>query len=180
MYVPQLAVKSNSKQWAETGKSLFSNKRYSQAAYCYGRAAMPQEAAVANAYSCRETARKIPPDSAQNSRARSKAFIVAAYAYKDCAASAKRMKHKYLRSAGECFESGGDDLKAASAYLEGEEFTRAAQSYCRATVYDTAMEIIRAHRDSMDSKVVEQLIEEARLLYFKEKHIQYVVVLPFN
>jgi tetratricopeptide (TPR) repeat protein len=170
--VPQLAMASTPTEWAQTGKSLFAHKSYLQAMFCFERAVLPREMAVANAYHLREQARSTRSKVQQG---RSSAFIRAAEAFSECALAAVKQKQIFLRNAGDCFEQGANYTKAAHAYLEAEEFSRAAVLYCRAGMFDEAVQVVKAHRDQMDPLVVDEVIHVSRLYYFKEeKKLKYV------
>jgi hypothetical protein len=169
--VPQLAVKSTPQEWADSGRSLFENKRYLQAMHCFERAVLPREMAVANAYYLRECARNILSDSG----GRANAFRIAAEAFLGSAMASTNMKLRYFLIAGDCFERGSDDRQAAKAYFDGEDYTKAAQLYSKNGMFDQAVEVIRVHRDRMDQSTVEQVNRVAGLFYFKEQRLEYVI-----
>ena len=140
--------------------------------HCFERASLPREMSVAHAYFLREVARKVTSGSRAKSKARSEAFTKAANAFIECAAIAMSRRKDYFKNAGDCYEHGGDDRKAAKAYYDGEDFTRAAQLYRKVHMFDEAVEVIRAHQDRMDGTVVNQVRDVARLFYFKELRLE--------
>jgi hypothetical protein len=162
--VPRLAVSSTPEEWADFGKSLFQHKRYIQAMHCFERAFMDREVAVAKAYSLREQARAMPSGHHHHETA-ANAFIA-------CAIAATKEKRAYFRIAGDCFASHGDDVKAAMAYLNGKEYTLAAERYRKAGRFDDAVNIIKAHRQEMPLKIVESIVGVARLVYFRNFELE--------
>lgn len=173
--VPRLAVSSSPEEWEKSGKSLFQNKRYLQAMHCFERAGLKRETAVSHTYYLREQARStLNHGSKQSLSLREKAFTIAADAFLSCALSAATMKEKkaYLRSAGDCFENALDDLKAAHAYAEAEEFTNAAKLYRKCAKFDEAVAIVTDHRPFIELEVAENIIDVARLFYFKSGELE--------
>jgi hypothetical protein len=170
--VPRLAVSSTPEEWADFGKSLFQHKRYVQAMHCFGRACMDREVAAARAYSLREQARTMPLRNHHEDTRAKAAFLVAAEAFLDCALAATKEKRAYFRIAGDCFVSHGDDVKAARAYLDGKEYTLAAERYRKAGLFDDAVRIIKAHGQEMPLKVVESIIGVARIVYFRDFELE--------
>jgi hypothetical protein len=142
--------------------------------HCFERAYLSRETAVAKAYYLRELALNFSLGSRQSGNSRSKAFRFAADAFIDCTTVATNQKHTYFVNAGDCYERSGSHLQAAEAYLDGRQFTRAAQSYLKAHLFDEVVEVINAHRGEMDAEVVEDLTGIARLFYFKEQQLEYV------
>ena len=173
--VPRLAVSSSPEEWEKSGKTLFQNKRYLQAMHCFERAGLNREVAVSNTYYLREQARSTPSHiSKQSSSLREKAFAIAADAFLLCAVSATTVKEKkaYLRSAADCFENALDDFKAAHAYAQAEEFTTAAKLYRKCAKFDEAVEIVTNHRSFIELEVAENIIDVARLFYFKSGELE--------
>ncbi|KZP30397.1 hypothetical protein FIBSPDRAFT_1038357 [Athelia psychrophila] len=168
--VPQLAVSSSTEEWASTGKSLFQNKRYNQAMHCFERAGMVREVAVAKAYSLRERARAIPPTNhAAEDALRKTAFTDAAEAFLECAASAKikNERRTYYGIAGDCYVVLDAYHRAADAYLAGDSFSKAAIGYRKAGSFQEAVEVIRQHRQDMDTSVANSVMDVARLHCFR-------------
>ncbi|KAF9524672.1 hypothetical protein CPB83DRAFT_909779 [Crepidotus variabilis] len=168
--VPRLAVSSTPEEWAKTGKSLFSNKRFAQAMHCYERAGLVREAAVAYAYHLRDIARRIALNgSKQSIRSREEAHHTAACAFLESAAASLNVKEKaaYFRNAGSCFEEAHDDFEAAEAYRNAQEYTKAAKLFRKCARFDEAVAIITDHVDQVEVNVVENITDVARLFYFK-------------
>ncbi|KAF8807162.1 hypothetical protein BYT27DRAFT_7189247 [Phlegmacium glaucopus] len=168
--VPRLAVSSSPEEWEKSGKTLFQNKRYFQAMHCFERAGLNREVAVSRTYYLREQARLMPNHgSKQSLLLREKAFATAADAFLSCVVSATTVKEKkaYLRSAAGCFENALDDFKAAQAYSQAEEFTVAAKLYRKCAKFDEAVAIVIGHRPFVELEVAENIIDVARLFYFK-------------
>ena len=173
--VPRLAVSSSPEEWEKSGKTLFQNKRYLQAMHCYERAGLNREATVSHTYYLREQARSTPTHSSkQSSSLREKAFVVAADAFLSCAVSATTVKEKkaYFRNAADCFEKALDDFEAAHVYAQAEEFTTAAKLYRKCAKFDEAVEIVTNHRPFIELEVAENIIEVARLFYFKSGELE--------
>jgi tetratricopeptide (TPR) repeat protein len=174
MEMPHLAVSSTPEEWGDMGKELFQNKRYLQAMHCFERANQMREKAVANAYYLREQARLLPIISPRQSEPRSVAFVKTAEAFLDCANSASKDARTYFSNAADCFESGGDIRRAAKAFLDAENFTRAVQLYRKEGMFDEALQVIQGHGQTVDANVSESVINVARLYYFKEQELEYV------
>jgi tetratricopeptide (TPR) repeat protein len=169
--VPRLAVSSSLEEWAEQGQHLFEHKRYPQAMHCFERACRPREAAVANAYFLRESAR-----STQNAIKRSEAFLIAADAFLTCAADAKKEKRVYLRNAAECFAHGGDNARAAHTYISAGEFTLAVEHYHKDGMVEDVVRVINCHGNEVKPDVVNTVIGVARLFYLREHKLKYVAM----
>lgn len=143
--------------------------------HCFERAGLSREVAVSHTYYLREQARSTPTHGLkQNSLLREKAFAIAANAFLSCAASATTVKEKkaYLRSAADCFEKASDDFKAAQAYAEAEEFTIAVKLFRKCAKFDEAVAIVTDHRPFIELEVAENIIDVARLFYFKSGELE--------
>ena len=173
--VPRLAVSSSPKAWEKSGRTLFQNKRYLQAMHCFERAGLNREVTVSHTYYLREQARSMPTHGSKRSLLlREKAFAIAANAFLSCAVSATTVKEKkaYLRSAADCFEKALDDFKAAQVYAEAEEFTSAAKLYRKCAKFDEAVAIVTDHRPLVELEVAENIIDVAKLFYFKSGELE--------
>ncbi|KAG2131228.1 P-loop containing nucleoside triphosphate hydrolase protein [Suillus bovinus] len=141
---PHLAVSSTPEEWASFGRSLFSHKSYSQAIHCFKRANLRHEVKVCEAYQLREVARSsvgvaLPSD-------QKRAFNVAANVFDDCGATATGdQKLQYYRSSADCYVRAGDDLKAAEAYLNAQEFEQAAKRYRKVGQFDKILQVLDDH-----------------------------------
>ncbi|KDQ58729.1 hypothetical protein JAAARDRAFT_155337 [Jaapia argillacea MUCL 33604] len=169
--VPQLAVSSTPEEWEKSGRNLFEHKQYIQAIHCFKRAGLEREVLVANAYHLRQLACSHP----LKTPTRSQAFLATAEAFIDCARTAhydrENLKHIYLKNVAESYVHAGDDPKAAKAFQDACEFTLAAQHYSKASLFDEAVEVIRAHRGEMSEPVASQIVHLARLFYVKENRL---------
>ncbi|CAA7264670.1 unnamed protein product [Cyclocybe aegerita] len=172
--VPRLAVSSSPEEWEKSGRTLFTNKRYLQAMHCFERAALPREVRVSHTYYLREQARSVKATgSRQSISERQEAFLAAAEAFKECAVSTINAKEKraYLHNAGDCFEHAQEDFKAAEVYKQAGEFTTAAKLYRKCAKFDEAVEIITQNRQAVDSNVAQNIVEIAKLFYFKNNEL---------
>ncbi|OSX68101.1 hypothetical protein POSPLADRAFT_1128861 [Postia placenta MAD-698-R-SB12] len=170
--VPQLAMSSTPEEWAKTALALFNNRRYSQAMHCYERASMPREKAVAHAYFLREQARSTSVNAQEHGSYREAAFRTAADAFYECAESAVIEKKSYFRISAECYSLSGDDGLAAAAYVRASEYTLAAQHYRKGAMFDEAVDLIRSHRDVVDTTIAESIIDVSRLEYLRERKLK--------
>lgn len=136
--------------------------------HCFERASQDRQVAVCRAYYLREQARITNTrNSRQSIATHQKAFLVAAEAFNECASVASQEKTAYYMNAGNCFEHGGEDRKAAQAYLNAEEFTLAAKLYRKSGLFDEAVDVVQSHKDQIPQDVVDGIIGVARLFYFK-------------
>jgi hypothetical protein len=143
--------------------------------FCFERAILPREMAVANAYHLREQARTARSKLQQD---RSSAFIQAAEAFSKCARAARKQKPTFFRNAGDCYEQGAKYIEAAQSYLEAEEFTRAASLYRKTGMLDEAVKVVKLHKHQVDQLVAAEIIHVARLYYFQEeKKLEFVSLL---
>lgn len=144
--------------------------------HCFERAGLDREAAVSHAYFLREQARTtIRNTSKQSIRQYKLALCNAAKAFLQCSESAINSKeeHIYLRTAGDCFEKAEKDSDAAEAYNRAQEFTKAAQLYRKAGKFDDAIAVVTAHRDKIDDEVASNIIDIAKLFYFRGGELEY-------
>lgn len=87
-------------------------------------------------------------------------------------ATTVKEKKAYLRNAADCFEKALDDFKAAHAYAQAEEFTAAAKLYRKCAKFDEAVEIVTNYRPFIELEVAENIIDVARLFYFKSGELE--------
>ncbi|KAF8974058.1 hypothetical protein BDZ97DRAFT_421872 [Flammula alnicola] len=168
--VPRLAVSSSPEEWEKSGRTLFSNKRYLQAMHCFERAGLDREVAVSHTYYLREQARSISPTSSKQCVSlRQQAFLAAAEAFVQCSVSAINSKETkaYLRSAGDCFEHAQEDFRAADAFSRAGEYNNAVKLYRKCAKFDEAVAIVTSNRRDIEMEVAENIIDIARLFYFK-------------
>lgn len=181
--VPKLAVSSSPEEWANTGRTLFNNRRYLQAMHAFERADMAREAKIAYTHHLRETARLIPPTNKENLLARRKAFRDAAESFLVCAGSAKGKEQKvYYHNAGDCYEQGGncsdkveDYGLAARAYEYAKEYNPAVKLYRKSGMFDEAVNIVQHHRHEVEKDLAGSVLDVARLFYFRNKEFRYVI-----
>ncbi|KAI6011658.1 hypothetical protein BKA83DRAFT_4482953 [Pisolithus microcarpus] len=162
--VPRLAVSSTPEEWAESGRSLFHHKRYTQAMHCFGRADMPREVRIAEAYHFRELARATIGIALLTEQRR--AFAKAADAFVTCGSEASgRQKLQYYRTAAECYIRAANDRKAADAYLNAEEYELAAKRYRKAGKFDKTVDVLKSHSEKMSRDCADELFTVCRLYY---------------
>ncbi|KAG2064506.1 hypothetical protein BDR04DRAFT_1162468 [Suillus decipiens] len=164
--VPHLAVSSTPEEWASFGRSLFSHKCYSQAIHCFERANLHREVKVCEAYQLREAARSsVGVVSLSNQK---RAFNVAADAFTNCGASATgNQKLQYYRNSADCYVRVGDDLQAAEAYLNAQEFEQAVKRYRKAGRFDQILHVINDQdmRANIPEETTTELWTVSRLFY---------------
>ncbi|KAG1809265.1 hypothetical protein EV424DRAFT_1328374 [Suillus variegatus] len=162
--VPHLAVSSTPEEWASFGHSLFSDKHYSQAIYCFKRANLRHEVKVCEAYQLREVARSSVEVALLSDQ--KKAFNVAADSFTDCAATApESQKLQYYRNSADCYVRAGDDLKAAKAYLNAQEFEQAAKRYRKAGRFNKTLHVLNDHGTDIPEETKAELWTVCRLYY---------------
>ncbi|KAI6022560.1 hypothetical protein EDC04DRAFT_2606960 [Pisolithus marmoratus] len=162
--VPHLAVSSTPEEWADSGRSLFHHKRYTQAMHCFERAEMPREVRIAEAYHFRELARATIGIALLSEQRRS--FAKAAYAFDKCGSEAPgRERLQYYRTAAECYIRAADDRKAADAYLNAEEYELAAKRYRKAGIFDKTVDVLKSHSQEMSHDCADELLTVCRLYY---------------
>ncbi|TFY57544.1 hypothetical protein EVJ58_g6956 [Rhodofomes roseus] len=161
--VPRLAMSSTPEEWARTARTLFDNRRYTQAMHCYERAMLPRERAVAEAYYLREKGRGTPLDARGDDTDRVVAFRRAAEAFWKSAEAAVKEKITYFRISAECYLESRDEVNAARAYRNAAEYTLSAQCYRRAGQFDNAVFIVKNHE--VVPAVADSIINVSRLEY---------------
>ncbi|KAI6094857.1 hypothetical protein EDD16DRAFT_1502638 [Pisolithus croceorrhizus] len=159
-----LAVSSTAEEWAESGRSLFQHKRYTQAMHCFARANMPREVRIAEAYHFRELARATIGIALLTEQQR--AFSKAAEAFVTCASETPgREKLQYYRTAAECYVRAAEDREAADAYLNAEEYELAAKRYRKAGIFNKTVDVLKSHSEKMSRDCSEELLTVCRLYY---------------
>lgn len=140
---------------------------------------MPREAAVAEAYFLRDQARKIPSRSMSKSelQAFESSNRLAAERFQECAFNPPnpRNRRQYFVNAADCFEIGGDYVRAAECYTRIEEFTKSCRLYRKAGRFAQAVDIIKSHKEQMDVNVAETIVDVARLFYFTKHDLDCVL-----
>ncbi|KAG8869862.1 hypothetical protein FRB98_002112, partial [Tulasnella sp. 332] len=161
-----LPTQSTNADWGKSGRLLFSKKLYSQSIFCFDKASLPLEKAIAEAYLSRQQARKVLPHDPK----RSAAFIASGTGFRNAAALSEAMPDqmkKLYRAAAECFIQGGRVLKAAKAYYDAEEYTDAAIQFRKAKAFDHAIKVIQRHRPLVNPTIAEEIISVVKLAYVK-------------
>nr|GAT46622.1 predicted protein [Mycena chlorophos] len=143
---PRLAMSSTAEEWEDQGRKLFANKRYRQSKHCFERAQRPRLAAMAAAYYSRQEARKLPAGPGRRElEARKAAFVAVAAEFMSCAQEDGNLT--YFRIAAQCYEEAGNDAVGD---------------------FDSAVDVIKNHRENIKLEVLENVTSVARLFYFKE------------
>lgn len=138
--------------------------------HCFERAGLNREVEVSHTYYLREQARSMPANgSKQATSSRHAAFVLAAEAFLQCSLAAQSMKEKkaYLRNAGECFVHAQEDHRAADAYHQAEEYNTAVKLYRKCARFDEAVAIVTQNGQGVEVEVAANIIDIARLFYFK-------------
>ncbi|KAL1686635.1 P-loop containing nucleoside triphosphate hydrolase protein, partial [Schizophyllum commune] len=198
--VPRLAVSSTRKEWEEEGIELFKSEHYDEARFCYERAGMLVEMAIAHAYYLHVCAALKPSDGSRSAiLERRKAFLDAATAFIGCAETAgasglpERQK-AYYRVAANAYLDANDDANAARIFVEAGEFLKGAEIYRRLGNFDEVVNIVQAHGSHMDTTSKSRLLHVCRLYYFQAKQyrkacdlfgsleeaLQFLEETPFN
>lgn len=170
-------MSSTTEEWAKTARTLFDNRRYMQAVHCYERAGMPREKHIAFSYYLREQARSLPVHRRIVNPIRMAAFLRAADSFHEAAEKATKTseRHAYYRIAAEGFAEVGDNRRAAEEYLFAAEYARSAQHYRKAALFDEAVAVAQSHKKEIPVAVAESIITVARIHYFRENYLEYVL-----
>ena len=124
-----LQVTSTAEEWERTGRALFENKNYRQAAICFDRIGLVFEESVATAYRLRQQARAIVGKGTSAAAARREAHRIAAKRFEACSKNTPSVKDRktYLVTAARCFLEADDWARprrvlvaTIEAYLEGQ------------------------------------------------------------
>ncbi|KZP30395.1 P-loop containing nucleoside triphosphate hydrolase protein [Athelia psychrophila] len=167
--VPRLAVPSTTEAWKKKARSFFRNRRYLYAMEAFEKAHMGHDSLVARAYYLRFEAHKIPIKRGPRGDAASKAaFLSAAEAFLTCAAPAATQK--YLRFAGDCFVSSGEDSRAADTYFEAGQYEVSAKLYRKVGRFDDAVNTIQRYPQKIPADVAASIMDVARLVYLRDPH----------
>ena len=190
--MPRLAVSSTEKEWEEEGIELFKSEvsnimastlspwltlfqHFDEARFCYERAGMHVEVAIAHAYYLHGCAALKPSDGSRSAiLERRKAFLDAATAFIGCAETAgasclpERQK-AYYRVAANAYLDANDDANAARIFVEAGEFLKGAEIYRRLGNFDEVVNIVQAHGSHMDTTSKSRLLHVCRLYYFQAK-----------
>ena len=141
----------------------------------FQRAGLRQEKRVAYAFLLRERADALPLDhrgGAAGNAVRSEAFIKAADAFSASVPGALREeKRSYHRNAGECYERGGDNKRAAESYLDAEQYDLSAKLFRKAGLFDEALDVVKNHEDKMNESVVRSIVEVSKIQFLRQNKI---------
>ncbi|KAJ2931128.1 hypothetical protein H1R20_g5904, partial [Candolleomyces eurysporus] len=179
-HVPRLAARSTQEEWATAGRSLFANRRYSQAMHAFERAGLSREAEISHTHHLREIARSIQPVDEDATSSKRDAFYSAAKSFLDRARSSKgKAQRVFFHNAAGCFEKAGnwgdnmeDYGEAARAYVAASEYAAAFRLYMKTQMFDEAIDVIRKHRHEVDDELANHVQDVARLFYFKNKELE--------
>jgi tetratricopeptide (TPR) repeat protein len=175
----RLAVTSTPEEWTATGRTLFTSRRYLQAMHAFERAGRAREAKIAKTYSLRDAARSTP-FSKESMSGKRNAFSSAAKSFWECAEEAKGKERRvFFHNAADCFEEAGtcgdnmeDYRRAAQAYENAKEYAPAVRLYRKTEMFDEAVQIIQTHRQEVGEELASNVLEVARLFYFKNKEFR--------
>ncbi|KAI5997877.1 hypothetical protein F5J12DRAFT_895738 [Pisolithus orientalis] len=158
------SLSSTPEEWAESGLWLFHHRRYTQAMHCFGRAEMPREVRIAEAYHFRELARATVGVALASEQRQ--AFAKAADAFDKCGSETPgRLKLRYYHTAAECYVRAADDRKAADAYLNAEAYELAAKRYRKAGIFDKTVDVLKSYSKKMSPDCADELLKVCRLYY---------------
>ncbi|RXW13065.1 hypothetical protein EST38_g12789 [Candolleomyces aberdarensis] len=174
--VPQLAASSTSEEWATTGYTLFTNRRYLQAKHAFERAGRAREAKISYTHHLRDTAHSIQPSNKETTSTKRKELCFAAESFLECARDSKgKQQRVFFHNAAECFENAGscgdnmgDYQRAAEAYENAKEYTAAVRLYKKTEMFDEAVHIIQKHRQEVDEELANDVQEVATRFYSKK------------
>ena len=144
---------------------MFLNKRFEQASVAFSRAGREREARICDAYHLRENARVIPTIRVD----RKQAFITVAKAFISCALESPSANERlaYYGAAGECYSEARDQKNAGDSYQIAERYPAAACAYREGEHFDKVVEVITQHKNAIDHDLVEHLMTDAKVHYFK-------------
>ena len=179
---PRRAVSSTPEEWKASGHELFEHKRYPQAMHCFARASRPWMVAICEAFQLREVARAkvgVAPLKVQQDAflAAADAFVAVARANDAPPNEAPSVKDKlqYYRNAADCYVRGGDDRKAADAYLDAHEYDLAARRFRKGGFFDKMLEVLDKHSRKIPSESLEELYTVCRLFYCSKRDVKKCV-----
>ena len=156
-------VSSRDDNWQEKGREFFGRQLYEDAARCFERAHDTQSCSIAKAFLARQNADNLRPEDPK----RAQMYHQSGLAFQSSArVDAPRLEQKGLWSrAAECFFNGGSHLNAGRSYKEAESYDNCVSELIKAAAFDEAVDIIRSHRPSIQTPIVENAIEAAKMGY---------------
>jgi tetratricopeptide (TPR) repeat protein len=170
-----LAVKSTPQEWGKQGRKLFEQKLYTQAIFCFDKADLPLETALAKAFQLRQKARATPTRTdGTGAETRTEAFSRAGQAFYECAnLSSGQSAAKRFSYAAACFVEANNNDRAGDSYLGAGEYDSAAIQYWRAGNFDKSVEVVQKYRSDIAVATWNEVIRIARIYYFREKQLKY-------
>ncbi|OCH84449.1 hypothetical protein OBBRIDRAFT_891791 [Obba rivulosa] len=168
--VSHFARGSSNDAWAKAAETFFHTHLYADAERCFRRAGRSREEGVARAFRLRQEAISIPLPASGSSPARTRAFISAAEQFARSARDATDIKdqREYLWQAARCWSIANENLKAAEAYLEVQEYGLSAQHFRLCNELDRAVDIVQEYSDFIDEGVANSIKHVARLHYLRK------------
>ncbi|KAH6876648.1 hypothetical protein BKA70DRAFT_1576722 [Coprinopsis sp. MPI-PUGE-AT-0042] len=178
--VPRLAVSSSPEEWEKTARTLFANRRYLQAVHALQRAGLEREGRIAHTHYVREEARAINATNKELMIAKQTAFVLAAESFLECATTSRGNERRvFYHNAADCFERAAqifntplEAARAAAAYEIAEEYNDAVRLYRKHDKFDEAVNIVTAHRDKVKPDLAQNVVDVARVFYFKQKELK--------
>jgi hypothetical protein len=159
---------SSSGEWAERAWKLFDQGQYSEAAWAFEKAGLPEDSANAHAYALQDQARF-----ATDSKARIALYIQAAEALRSrCMADHNVASRDDLaRSSARCWELAARHPQAASAYLDGKDYDSAIQQFLKLDDVEAAIRTARKFdgQSGLSSKVRDRAIYAGRIKYMQHQ-----------
>ena len=167
-----LPLGSTKEECESAARKFFNQSRYDFAARWFRHAGLDIEAAISQAYHAREQAK------AKVGAGRDAAFIDAAYAFMDVArkmlGSDLEPYYKLCRMAAECFDSGKNHELSARQYYLAHDFTKAAQKFADAKLFDETVNVIQNHNGEIDGFFKELLLNMCKYNYLQKRQIKCV------
>ncbi|KAH7885020.1 hypothetical protein F5I97DRAFT_1811384, partial [Phlebopus sp. FC_14] len=158
----RFAVSSNEEEWAARGHSMLDHENYTEAKKCFSKARLPRMRDIAEAYELRENALNT-----SSGKVRQRAFSVAADKFTQCAGALadSKDKIKYHHLAAKCYDIAGDNVRAAVAFINAEEYDCAARQYYKGHLFDKTVKLLRERSNNISSECYEQLFTACRFHY---------------
>ena len=167
-------MESTPEQWAESGHKLFNYGRFEQAIHCFERAHLHRELGIAKAFQSREKAKSnLQPSERQN------AFRTAGEEFIECTKEATGIERaNYYRDAAKCFASAGDTHRAASFYIDSEDFASAARQYQKAEHFDDLVRLLECHQEKISKWYKDELFESCVRHYYGKEILRFFPLHP--
>ena len=148
--------------------------------HAFQRAGLDREVKIAHTHYLREEARAIHATNKEHMSAKQAAFVLAAESFLECAKTSRGKERRvFYHNAADCFEraaqifdTADEAARAAAAYEIAEEYNDAVRLYRKHDKFDEAVNIVTSHRDKVRPELVQNVVDVARLFYFKEKELK--------